>query len=231
VDRELRMRPMLAAGYLLGVLDLQRAWRGQQPEGPAGPLRDPPRERVDRAVITLGRHGPLTRGETGAEGSVPELASTEALALIGYFAENPVPTHVVTRGEAVAPGTVTSLLQEAENIRVENEDLLAESRRRDAVSRRAGPLLALAGLALIIPNVLWLVHLLPKEGGPLEIPGAALIFALLVLGMLVLLTSNGLPVPAAKQLADGIAGGFGGLRTTLANAVKGQEKGQSDTRG
>src|SRR6187200_1860022 len=108
----LRMRPMLAVGYLIGVLDLQRIWKSQRRE-PASTLRDPPAERVDRAVITLGRYGPLSRGDTSSDAPVPELASTEALALIAYFARHSVPPHGVV-GSDQAPQALHVLLEEGE---------------------------------------------------------------------------------------------------------------------
>lgn len=238
VDRELRMRPTLAAGYLLGVLDLQEFW-DEPPEDepeqslpePQKSLRDPPPDRLDRAVITLGRHGPLSRGRTGAAGSLPELASTEALALIAYFARTPVPTHVVSGHETVTPGTLTSLLKEAEAGRKENERLRLRDRDRDQTARRAGTLLAVAGVALIVPAVLWLVQVLPDAGGLLEAPGAVVLFAVLVLGLLRLLTAHDLPVPAADQIRFALGQGWRGVQSTLAKPDSGKQEGQSDTRG
>jgi hypothetical protein len=231
VDRELRMRPMLAAGYLIGVLDLWRVWE-PQPEEPQKTLRDPPRDRVDRAVITLGRHGPLSRGRTGATGSLPELASTEALALIAYFAGTPVPTHVVSSHESITPGTLTSLLKEAEKGRRENERLRRELTRRQAVSRSAGTRLAIAGLAMIVPAViLFVVALAPHVSATWQFPSAFVLVTLLVLGLLALLSHYELPVPFAKRVAPWLAGGWGALTGDLAKAVVGKEKGQSDTRG
>jgi hypothetical protein len=146
------MRPMLAVGYLIGVLDLQRIWKSQRRE-PASMLRDPPAERVDRAVITLGRYGPLSRGDTSSDAPVPELASTEALALIAYFARHSVPTHVVV-GSDQAPQALHVLLEEGERARSENrrlDEALHAARERAA---RAGLALALSGEALIIAFVI-----------------------------------------------------------------------------
>jgi hypothetical protein len=232
VDRELRMRPMLAAGYLIGVLDLQRFWAEPPPDEPARTLRDPPPDRVDRAVITLGRHGPLSRGLTGATGSLPELASTEALALIAYFARHPVPTHVVSTHESITPGTLTSLLKEAEKGRRENERLRRELTRREAVSRSAGTRLAIAGLVMIVPAViLFVVALAPHVSGTWQFPSAFVFVTLLVLGLLALLSHYELPVPFAKRVAPWLAGGWGALTGDLAKAVVGKDEGQSDTRG
>jgi hypothetical protein len=220
VHRELRMRPILAAVYLLGVLDLQRVW-GPQPSEPARTLRDPPPERVDRAIITLGRHGPLGRGQAGWAAPVPELASTEALALIAYFARHPVPTHVVREGEAVPPQVLGALLREAENVRRANETLDHELARRTDAARRGGPILALAGELLIIAFVvLFGLVLAPHIDSTWEVPSAFFLWTLLTLGLLALLARYELSVPGARKIAPLLAGGWEAVRTRLAEAVE-----------
>jgi hypothetical protein len=221
VDRELRMRPMLAAGYLIGVLDLQRIWKSQRRE-PARTLRDPPAERVDRAVITLGRYGPLSRGDTSSDAPVPELASTEALALIAYFARHSVPTHVVV-GSDKAPQSLHVLLEEGERARSENRRLDEELHAAKERAARAGPALALSGEALIIAFViLFAIVLSPHLSDTWEPPTSFGLWALLTLGLLALLGHYGLPVPRAKRVAPWLAGGFSALRQDLARAVAGE---------
>lgn len=219
VETELRTRPMLAAAYLLSVLDLERFWPAQAQE-PARALRDPPQERVDLAVVTLGRHGPLARGEAGSRGAVPVLAATEALALIGYFARHPVPTHVVGDAPSVPPQTLAAVLQETEEVRRLNEQLardLAERKRRAA---RGAPVLAACGALLIlgVTFLLWwvLAPYLPIE---LELPGAAVMTGFLLLGLLVLLQRYGLVFRGAAGLTNLLGGGREAARQSLAAAV------------
>jgi hypothetical protein len=219
VDRELRMRPMLAAGYLIGVLDLQRVW-GAQPEEPARTLRDPPPERVDRAVITLGRHGPLSRDDRRRAGAVPELASTEAIALIAYFARHPVPTHVISGGEAVPPEMVGSLLREAEKVRRENEALDHQLKERVELARRGGRALAIAGEALILALVaLFAVVLVPKVNATWGLPSAFVLWTILTLALLALLGKYRLPVRGAARIAPWLGGGLDAVRADLARSV------------
>ncbi|MDQ3778896.1 MAG: hypothetical protein M3310_08570, partial [Actinomycetota bacterium] len=224
VHRELRMRPILAAVYLLGVLDLQRVWDAQDAE-PARTLRDPPPERVDRAIITLGRHGPLARGQAGWEPPVPELASTEALALIAYFARHPVPTHVVRDGDAVPPQVLGALLREAENVRRANEELDHELARRKDAATRGGRALAIAGELLIVGFVIVFgLVLAPHVDSTWEVPSAFVLWTLLTLGLLALLGRYQLPVRGARQIAPLLAGGWDAVRTTLAQAVASEPK-------
>jgi hypothetical protein len=219
VERELRLRPMLAAVYLLGVLDLQRVWKSQRKE-PARTLRDPPQERVDRAVVTLGRHGPLSRGLTGSAALVPELASTEALALIAYFARHPVPTHVVGEGDAVPPQVLGALLQDTENVRRVNEELRQNLLHRRDASRRGGRALAIGGEALILGFViLFGLFLVDKTSPTWGLPSAFILWTLLTLALLALLMRYELPVRGARQIAPLLAGGWDAVRDTLARAV------------
>lgn len=218
VYSELRVRPMLAAVYLLGVLDLQRLWP-QELEGPARTLRDPPPERIDRAIVTLGRQGPLSRGQTGWEAPVPELASTEALALIAYFARHRVPTHVVREGDVVSPQVLGSLLQEAESVRRENERLDHELTRRKVAAARGGRELALMGETLIVALVIAFGLWLPGLGATWEIPSAFFLWTLLTLGLLALLRRYELPMRGAAQIATWLAGGWGAVRDSLARAA------------
>ena len=221
VERELRLRPMLAAVYLLGVLDLKRVWKKQRKE-PARTLRDPRQERVDRAVVTLGRLGPLSRGLTGAAVLVPELASTEALALIAYFARHPVPTHVVSEGDAVPPQVLGALLQETENVRRVNETLREDLVHRTDASRRGGRALAIGGEALILAFViLFGLVLVDKTSPTWGLPSAFVLWTLLTLGLLALLMRYELPVRGARQIAPLLAGGWDAVRETLARAVTG----------
>jgi hypothetical protein len=224
VHRELRMRPILAAVYLLGVLDLQRVWTPQAAE-PARTLRDPPPERVDRAIITLGRHGPLGRGQAGWAPPVPELASTEALALIAYFARHPVPTHVVRDGDAVPPQVLGALLREAENVRRVNEDLDHRLAQRTDAATRGGRALAIAGEILIVAFVIVFgLVLAPHVDSTWEVPSAFVLWTLLTLGLLALLSRYELPVRGARQIAPLLAGGWEAVRTSLAQAVAGPPK-------
>jgi hypothetical protein len=210
VDRELRMRPMLAAGSLIGVLDLQRIWKSQRRE-PASTLRDPPAERVDRAVITLGRYRPLSRGDTSSDAPVPELASTEALALIAYFARHSVPTHVVV-GSDQAPQALHVLLEEGERARSENRRLDEAPHAARERAARAGLALALSGEALIIAFViLFAIVASPHLSDTWEPPTSFGLWALLTLGLLALLGHYGLPVPR-RQARRALARG-GPLRT------------------
>jgi hypothetical protein len=219
VHRELGTRPIVAAIYLLGVLDLQHEWSPDVPE-PARTLRNPPPERVDRAIITLGRHGPLARGQGGWAAPVPELASTEALALIAYFARHPVPTHVVREGDAVRPQVLAALLRESENVRRENERLDQELAHRVETSARGGPVLALAGLALIAFAVVSFgIALSPRVPATWEVPSAFVLFTLLTLALLALLGRYELPVRGARRIAPYLAGGFESVRKSLAQAV------------
>jgi len=221
VDRELRMRPILAAVYLLGVLDLQRVWTPQAEE-PARTLRDPPADRVDRAIVTLGRHGPLGRGQSGWATPIPELASTEALALIAYFARHPVPTHVVSEGDAIPPQVLGALLREAENVRRENEDLDHRLAQRTEAARRGGPVLAIAGEILIVAFVVVFgLVLAPHLDATWEVPSAFVLWTLLTLGLLALLARYQLPVRGARKMAPLLAGGWEAVRSTLAQAVTG----------
>jgi len=236
VYTELRVRPMLAAVYLLGVLDLQRLWP-EELEEPARRLRDPPAERIDRAIVTLGRHGPLSRGHTGWEPPVPELASTEALALIAYFARYPVPTHVVQEGDVVSPQVLGSLLQEAESVRRVNEDLDQNLARKEAAATRGGRELSLLGGAMIIAFVVVFALLLPDIDATWEIPSAFFLWTLLMLGFLALLRRYELPVKWAAQIAPLLAGGWSAVRDKLARAVtstpteRSEVKDQKDTPG
>jgi hypothetical protein len=220
VYSELRVRPMLAAIYLLGVLDLQRLWP-EELEGALRALRNPPPERIDRAIVTLGRHGPLSRGQTGWEAPVPELASTEALALVAYFARHRVPTHVVREGDVVSPQVLGSLLQEAEAVRRANERLDQELAHRKAAAARGSRELALTGEALIVVVVVAFGLWLPVVNSMWEIPTAFFLWTLLTLALLALLRRSELPVPGAAQIAPWLAGGWTAVRESLARTVTG----------
>lgn len=218
VYTELRLRPMLAAAYLLGVLDLQNHWRPEGLKGRALKLREPPDVRVDRAIVTLGRHGPLGSERAGWEAPVPELASTEALALIAYFARDPVPTHVVQEGDVISPQVLGSLLQEAESVRSANRVLdheIALTKRelddRKAVALRAGKVLSLLGVAAIIALVVLLAFSLPDVDAVWEIPSGFLLWSLLTAGFLALLGRFEMPAPWAATIAP-LLSGLGTLR-------------------
>jgi hypothetical protein len=231
VHRELRMRPILAAVYLLGVLDLQRVWATQREE-PARTLRDPPPERVDLAIVTLGRYGPLSRGQAKWTPPIPELASTEALALIAYFARHPVPTHVVRDVDPDASQVLGALLQEIETVRRANEDLDHRLKRRIDASARGGRALAIAGAALILALVvLFEVVLAPRLPAAAQIPSGFILWTVLMLGLLALLARFELPVRGARKLAPLLAGGWDALRATLAKLIEGREDSPPDADG
>ena len=219
VDDELRMRPMLAAGYLIGVMDLQRLWTTPPSREAALALVAPPAARVDRATITLGRYGPLSRGVSDWRPPVPELASTEALALIAYFAKYPVPTHVVGASD-VSAGALHAVLQEASRARVENERLDEAVTEGIEHARRAGRTLALAGEALILAaTALFAVAMAPHLPGTWAAPSAFGLFSVLTLGLWALLGSFGMPVRGSARLAPLIAEGWKAVRADLARAL------------
>ena len=216
VERELPTRPMLAANYILGVLDLQSMWSEPVDEQPARSLRDPPAERLDQAVVTLGRYGPLARGHGGSTPPVPQLASTEALALIAYFANVPVPTHVLRREQPEGVPMGEAVLEESSNLRSENELRLADAR----VLRWATPTLAALAL-LVVLELLALVwwQLLSRLPIGLELTFAGLLFVVMALVVLLVFESLGLKLKGSKWVADVLADGWKGVRTALAAAI------------
>lgn len=216
VERELPMRPMLAANYILGVLDLRVAWPEPVERQPGHSLQNPPEERIDQAVVTLGRYGPLARGHAGSSAPVPELASVEALALIAYFAREPVPTHVLRREEAIAAPMVDAILEESAKTRRENQSLVAHKRVLDW----AGPALAVAAelLVLEIVALIWLLVLTKLPIG-LQLTFGGLLFVLLTLALLAGLERFGLTLKAGEQIAGLLSDGFGGVKKLLADAV------------
>jgi hypothetical protein len=216
VERELPMRPMLAANYILGVLDLRLAWPEPVPDEPGHSLQNPPEERLDQAVVTLGRYGPLARGHTGSSAPVPELASTEALALMAYFAREPVPTHVLRREEAIAAPLVDAILLESATVRRENEDLAGNKRVLDW----AGPALAVVAEVLVLQIVAliwWLV--LTRLPIGLQLGFGGLLIVLLTLSLLAGLRRFGLTLKAGEQIAGLLRDGWGGVKKLLADAV------------
>jgi hypothetical protein len=217
VETELRTRPMLAANYLLGVLDLEAHW----PAGCGGPARElvePPARVVDRAVITIGRHGAIARGSAEDAGPSPEMASTEALALIAYFGRSPVPTHVVRGADTVPPQMLSAVLREAEELRRENEARLRDER----VARLAGPVLAAAGQVALLGLIAVAWWLLARETDlavTWKLGTFVLAWVLGTLAILLALRRAGLPVSWAPRAAELLRGGFAGLRDHLATAV------------
>src|SRR5437868_1427765 len=98
--------------------------RPQEPrhaeEGPRRRHRrgTPSDETIDRAVTTIGKSGPLATARPPADGNpstpreMTEMISTEALALIPYFARHRAPTHEVAGAASVPPQLVVSVLKE-----------------------------------------------------------------------------------------------------------------------
>ena len=223
VERELPMRPMLGANYILGVLDLQTAWPqddeaepGGELDEPGRSLRDPPEERLDTAMITLGRYGPLARGQAGSAPAVPELASTEALALIAYFAKEAVPTHVLRREEAIAAPLVDAVLEESANLRRENEERV----RHERVLRWAAPALYLLGFLLLLEvvAVLWwqVLTLLPIG---LQLTFGGLVLTVLTLALIAALVRLGLRLRGVERAATMLGDGWGGVRKALVASI------------
>jgi hypothetical protein len=152
----------------------------------------------------------------GSTAPLPELASTEALALIAYFAHDDAPTHVLRRDDAVPPQILASLLEESEKVRRENAERLADAR----VLRWAAPALTILAAILVVELVvlLWwsVLHLLRIE---FEIPVVAFLFAVLTLALLVALDRLGLRLRATSQLGQLLGGGFAGVSKALAGML------------
>jgi hypothetical protein len=149
VEQGLRLSPLLCAHYLIGLGDLRVHWRDAG-AGPANPLLEPDPRVVDRAVIAMGRHGPLIREEADDDAPAHELVSATALALFAYFGRHAVPTHVIRAdAQAVPPQLVASLLNESEELRAENAIVLGQTE----TIRRASTLLGIAGIVLLLAVV------------------------------------------------------------------------------
>jgi hypothetical protein len=226
VETELRTRPMLAANYLLAVLDLEARWPAEC-EGPARELVEPPARIVDRAVITIGRHGVVVRGVADDAGPSPEMASTEALALIAYFGRSDVPTHVVRGADTVPPQMLSSVLREAEELRRENEERLRDER----IVRLVGPVLAVAGELLLLALIAvawWLVATATDLAVTWELGAFFLVWVLGTLLILWLLGRARLPVSWAPRAAELLRGGVAGVREQLAAAVTRAPRGRDE---
>ena len=205
------MRPMLAAGYLLGVLDLAASLGGAATgRARAGRLRDPPPDRVDRAVITLGRHGPLSRGLHRRDGIAARAGQYRGACADRLLRAQPG-TH--TRGEhsrehharhadlhaqggGEGPARERAAASRADPARGGLEKRRNEARDRGARDDRAG---GHPGSWSRSPPTC------PARGSS---PSAFVFVTLLVLGLLALLSHYELPVPFAKRVAPWLAGGW-----------------------
>jgi hypothetical protein len=160
IQRGLRASPLLAANYLLGLLDLSAHWKELE-DPPA--LMAPPKEEVDQAVLMLGRHGGLLHDGVRDRAPDAEIAGAEALALIAYFGQEPVPTHAVRSSEGATPRTLSNVLEHSRELHRQNDELLEaneELERTARLARVAGPLAIAAAEVLLVLAVAvawWLV--------------------------------------------------------------------------
>jgi hypothetical protein len=209
VERGLRMSPLLSANYLVALGDLEVHWRPVSDHGHG--LAKPDPRMVDRAVIGIGRHGPLLADEA-PEGRLPhEMLSTTALALFAYFGRHTVPTHVIRpEGELLPPQLVASVLTEAEQLREENAEVVSQA----TTIERASTLLGVCALGLVAA-LGWVSSWI---GAQLEFPILALfggvvgVVALALLGSAVLLSRMHLCPPWLQRLATLVDEGVPGLR-------------------
>jgi hypothetical protein len=230
VADDLRTRPLLAMRYLLGLSDLQTAW--SPPDGNdraanaslsagARAIRNPPSTTVDRAVVTVGRYGPLLHGWTEASVPSADIASTEALALIAYFGRNPAPTHVVGSTHPITPETIGSVLREAAALRVERNELqrsnreLADAKRR---LERLGPVAAGVTQALVLVVIAaawWLVATRTVTAITWEVGAMFVLWTILTLATLGWLSSRGFDLGRVDAVRDWLKGGISGIRERL----------------
>jgi hypothetical protein len=231
VEADLRTRPLLAMRYLLGLSDLQALWTpsgedGLEADGMLSPgaraIRDPPSTTVDRAVVTIGRYGPLLQGWTDTSVPPADMASTEALALIAYFGRNPAPTHVVGTTHPITPETIASVLREAAALRGERNGLIrSNADLTDAKERleRLGPVAAGAAQALVLVVVAaawWLVATTTEIGITWEIGAAFVLWTILTLATLGWLSDHGFDLGRIDPVRDWLKGGIAGIRERLA---------------
>jgi hypothetical protein len=162
VESGLRLSTLLSASYLVALGDLEASWRS---DALGHSLLTPDPRVVDRAVISIGRHGsPLMMMEEDDEGRAPhEMLSTSALALFAYFGRDARPTHVI-RGdsEALPPGLLTTLLVESERLREENAEVASQAKtiRRASALLGAIALVPLVGLGVL---VWWLAGVIDED--------------------------------------------------------------------
>jgi hypothetical protein len=226
VEGDLRTRPLLAARYLLGLSDIDACWSPDSVQASGEPLPaarailEPPPTSIDRAVITIGRYGPLLRGWTDDAAPAAEMVSTEALALIAYFGRTPAPTHVIAGADLVAPATLTSVLREAEELRRENENLL----RGERLLERVGPVAAAVAqvvVLIVVAALWWLVATQATIAVTWELGAAFVLWTLLTLAAFAWLKGVGLALGPADRLGDWLRGGIPGIRERLASRFHG----------
>jgi len=236
VEADLRTRPLLAMRYLLGLSDVEACWSldvghardaDRTLSAAARAIAEPPPTTVDRAVVTVGRFGPLLHGWTDGSVPRPELASTEALALIAYFGRHPAPTHVVGTTRPVTPDTIAAVLQEGEALRIERDELMR--RNQDLVNakrrlERSGPIAAGGAQALVLAVVAaawWLVAIGTELALTWELGSAFVLWTLLTLATLTWLSERGFDLGRVDHVRDWLKGGVGGIRERLAGRPHG----------
>lgn len=209
VERGLRLSPLLSANYLVALGDLEVHWRPVA-DHRHGLVRPDPRM-LDRAVIGIGRHGALL-AEEPEDGRLPhEMLSTTALALFAYFGRHTVPTHVIRpEAELIPPQLVAAVLNEAEQLREENAEVLRQARTIENASTLLG-IAALVAVAVLAWLAGWLgarleFPILPLFGGVLGV------FTIALLGAAVLLSRLQLCPPWLQRLSALVDEGVPGIR-------------------
>lgn len=218
VERGLRMSPLLCAHYLIALGDLRAHWRGTDVARENRLLEPEPRV-VDRAVIAMGRHGPLLREPEKGDRPPPELFSATALALFAYFGRHAVPTHVIRGGESVPTQVITAVLNESEQLRAENAKVVGQT----ATIRRASNILGAIGMIVAVLLTAAFVYFLIQKSVPwlVQIPLAAGWFALFTLAALAALKWLGLLPPWGTRVGLLFEEGKPGLRKRLGAFIRG----------